>query len=137
MNKFLQFSVLFLFQFVSAQQPRAEMTQSSNSGGIEALYSIHGVEVKPEFPGGVQKFYKFVQKNLKLPDTDNLDTISISFIVERNGSISNVIVKDKESSYLQKSFDDLMSKSPKWTPAYLDGETVRCSLTIPIYFKIN
>ena len=55
------------------------------------IYNTAGIEVKPDFPGGIQKFYQYVGKNFRVPEEDGIKgKIIVQFVVERDGSITDV-----------------------------------------------
>ena len=52
-----------------------------------SIYNTAGIEVKPDFPGGIEKFYKFVGKNYQVPEEEGLKgKVFVSFVVEKDGS---------------------------------------------------
>jgi protein TonB len=102
-------------------------------------------EHEPEFPGGIEKFYAYLAKNLhykNLDPTKNITTkIFISFIVEKNGNLSNIKVlfkgfgpklSEDTSSAFYKDVVGIFKVSPKWKPAIQNGYLVRCRYTVPI-----
>jgi len=96
------------------------------------------VEVDPIFPGGYDMLNKFVKNNLSSDVKNNLNSGNISgmvilnFVVERDGSLTNI----KVIKGLTKEADDevirIMSKSPKWKPGIKNNRPVRVFYTIPI-----
>ena len=108
-------------------------------------------DVLPEFYGGMEKFYEYLEKELRYPEEARLKGISgavvVEFIVEENGEVDSVkvvrfIQPDKEEDVqVTKLFDDevvrVMLKSPKWKPATKDGKPVRCYFELPIRFTFE
>src|SRR5690554_5326528 len=49
------------------------------------------VDVKPEYEGGIQAFYEYVKKNLKMPKVENdvKGNVIVAFVVEKDGSLSS------------------------------------------------
>jgi len=51
------------------------------------------VDEKPDFKGGIEKFYKYMAKNFKVPEEEGLNgKIIVEFIIEKDGSITNINV---------------------------------------------
>lgn len=88
---------------------------------------------------GVQEFYKnFVDEfnAPKLSSNQNQLKILVNFIVEKDGSFSNVTIKD-QSEEVTYEILRVLSKMPKWKPGYHDGQPVRSSFNLPIIIKLN
>ncbi|WP_395062944.1 energy transducer TonB [Flavobacterium sp.] len=132
--------ILFLFfSFCTLQTAQSQTAVPSATETIDnTLYSASGIEVKPEFPGGIVAFYKFIRNNYKAPDVAGLKgQIYISFIVERDGSLSEIkVLKDIGYGTGMEAIR-VLSLSPKWKPAEQNGTTVRCSYQIPISIQLS
>lgn len=91
-------------------------------------------EVYPEFPGGEVALYKFISDNLLYPDSNKKvqGTVRVQFIIEEDGSISNVIVKRPFGYGLDEEAIRLVKSMPKWKPGSMNGKTVRMKYQIPI-----
>lgn len=102
----------------------------------EPIYSFSGIEEKPEFPGGINEFYKLIAKNYQTPDVSGLKgTVIVSFVIEKDGSLTELkVLKDIGYGTGEEAIR-VLKMSPLWKPAHQLGEPVRCSYTIPI--KIN
>ena len=102
---------------------------------VDKLYNAAGVEAQPEFPGGNDKLYTYLSKNFELTDDmkeNELKKILASFIVERDGSISNIkIIRDLGFGTGIQA-ERVLKKMPRWNPAVQNGKKVRCSFIIPI-----
>jgi len=127
--------ILFLFfSFCALQTVQAQNALPSSTEAVkDTTYNPSGVEVKPEFPGGIVAFYKFIRTNYKAPDVAGLKgQLYISFIVERDGSLSEIkVLKDIGYGTGMEAIR-VLSLSPKWIPAEQNGRKVRCSYQIPI-----
>ena len=99
------------------------------------------VEQMPEFPGGAAKMMEYISKNIVYPtyafDNGIQGRVFVSFVVERDGSISNVKAKRGIGGGCDEEAVRVIQSMPKWNPARQRGETVRCSYTIPIIFKMQ
>lgn len=102
------------------------------------VYNTAGVEVKPEFPGGIDKFYKYVANNFEHPEEEGFPggRLIVSFVVEKDGSLTDIKVRD--IGYGTKAAaEKLLKRCPRWTPAEQNGKKVRCSYTLPILLQAN
>ncbi|HLP65519.1 energy transducer TonB [Flavobacterium sp.] len=112
--------------------------KENNDSNDNSLYSTKSVEVKPEYPGGIEEFYKYIMKNFKQPNDKNFKggKIFVMFVIDRDGSLTDIKVKDIGFGTKEEAIR-LMKKCKKWTPAMQKGIPVRCSYTIPITLQGN
>lgn len=100
------------------------------------IYNYAGIEVKPEFPGGNDKFFTFFSKNFQYTDemkeAELKGKIFISFIVEPDGSITNIKVIRGLGFGTDVEAMRIIKRMPKWNPGEQNGKKVRCSYTVPI-----
>lgn len=98
------------------------------------------LQVKPEFPGGIKKFYEYVNKNFRTPELDR-DTdlkITVSFVVEKDGSLTNIkVLKDPGYGAGKEAERVLKSLKTKWSPGIQNGKPVRANYILPIVIKIQ
>ena len=64
-------------------------------------------------------------------------TVKVRFIVEKDGSITNVKAIDDPDYFLGKGAEQVLLTSPKWTPAKKKGKKVRSYYIQPIVFMIS
>lgn len=99
------------------------------------------VEVLPEFPGGTESLYKYLSSKIKYPAKAKEDGIQgrvfINFVVEPDGSITNVKVLRGLRSDLDKEAVRAISMMPKWIPGVNRGKRVRVSYNLPIKFTLD
>jgi protein TonB len=97
------------------------------------IYSSAGIEVKPEYPGGLNKFYSFIKNNYQSPEEEGLKgRVIVSFVVEKDGSLTDIKVLKDIGYGTGAEAIRVLKKSPRWTPAEQNGKKVRCSYQIPI-----
>ena len=98
-------------------------------------------DVQPAFPGGIEKFNKFLAYRVAYPLADRRNgvqgTVYISFIVEIDGSLSNIKPVASPSKTLEEESLKAVKSSPKWMPAAVQGKPVRASYTIPVVFSLG
>ncbi|RAR74186.1 energy transducer TonB [Flavobacterium aciduliphilum] len=125
--------------------PDAELTLGPSGDGPKnqeitednTVYNSAGVQVEPSFPGGIDKFRQFIANNF---DKDIIEDenfpggkIFATFTVEKDGSLSDIKVKDIGYG-TGKETERVLRKAPRWTPAEQNGKKVRCTYVIPIAF---
>ena len=97
------------------------------------------VEQMPEFPGGMPAMIEFLQTNIKYPkDAIKQDVggkVMVMFVVETDGSISNVRVARKVFPSLDKEAVRVVKAMPKWKPGKEKGRPVRVNFTLPVVFS--
>lgn len=99
---------------------------------VVALGTETDLEI-PTFPGGLSEFYKYVAKNFKMPkDFKSKDKLIVSFIVEKDGSLSNINVKQDLGFGTKEEAIRVLKNSPKWIPATANKEEVRYQYVLPI-----
>jgi len=97
---------------------------------------LQACEIEPQFPkDGIAGFYHFLQKNLKYKTGDGL--VRISFIVEKDGSLTNINIVRSAGPERDAECIRLIKICPKWIPGIQDGKPVRIQYTIPIAFGNN
>ena len=86
-----------------------------------------------------ESFALYVQDSLRLPAPECQGKLLVSFVVEKDGSISTVEVRqglDNCPGY-DKEVRRLLQSMPAWTPGKNNGETVRVSMRMPIIFQLK
>lgn len=99
------------------------------------------VEEMPEFPGGTAKLYEYLQNNLKYPmgarENDIQGKVFVNFVVEKDGSISNVKVLRGIGGGCDEEAVRVVQSLPKFNPGKQRGNPVRVQYTLPIVFKLQ
>lgn len=116
---------------VDIDAPASDPNQKFDSNQIYTA-----VEVEPQFPGGMGEFIKFMKTNQKLPPgTENSAVkVFVNFIVEKDGSLSNLKVLRSPSDAYSIEAVRILKLSPKWKPGIQNRKPVRCYYTMPIMF---
>ncbi len=91
------------------------------------------VDVEPQFPGGIFKFMEYVQRNEKTQG--NNGKVWVSFVVEKDGSLSDITVTKSLSESADKEAVRLLTKSPKWLPGMAESKPCRVRFKLPIIFQ--
>jgi protein TonB len=126
-----------------------EVEEANGSGFGEGLFPGQGsgdteeaffqVEVMPSFRGGdLTKFREWVGKRTNYPqeaiDRKIRGTVFLTFIVEKDGSVSNVNIVKGVHPLLDSEAIKVISESPKWSPGLQRGQPVRVRFQIPLNF---
>jgi periplasmic protein TonB len=107
----------------------------------EEIFTI--VEQRAEFPGGEQELMNYLSKNIKYPAMEADNGISgrcvLNFIVEKDGSITNVkVVRGVPNGPgLDKEAMRVVSSMPKWKPGKQNGRAIRMYYNLPINFNLK
>ncbi|HEY6142255.1 MAG TPA: energy transducer TonB [Flavobacterium sp.] len=123
--------------------PDAELTVEPVGTGVAAvveedntIYSSAGIEVKPEYPGGIEKFYAFISKNYQMPDEEGLNgKVFVTFVVEKDGSLTDIKVLRDIGYGTGKEAIRVLKATPRWNPAEQNGKKVRCTYSLPITIR--
>lgn len=98
-----------------------------------SVHSLAGIEQKPEFPGGIEKFYAFVGKNYQAPEEEGLKgKVYVTFVVEKDGSLTDIKVIRDIGYGTGKEAIRVLNKCPKWIPGEQNGKKVRVLYSLPI-----
>ena len=99
------------------------------------------LEDMPEFPGGEKAMMQWIAQNIQYPkeaiDGHIEGRVVVSFIVEKDGSISNAEVKRSIHESLDKEALRVVNAMPKWKPGMENGQPVRARFHIPVSFKLQ
>lgn len=114
----------------------------AGSGVIEdnSVHTIATIEVMPAFPGGEAAWAKFLQKNLHYPgqalDANISGKVYISFVVEKDGHLSNITVDRTPGYGLDAEAVRVLKLVPPWKPGIQNGQAVRVRYSMPFNFQI-
>lgn len=115
-------------------------TAETPSVPTNAIMNSAVLDKKPEFPGGINKFYTYVGNNFEKPELDSEMAIrvSVSFVIEKDGSMTDIrVLKDPGYGLGAEAIRVLKSLKTKWSPGILDGKAVRTSYNLPITIQTN
>jgi protein TonB len=112
------------------------LSGEGGTGGDEPFFQV---EIMPSFKGGdIGKFRDWVGKRTNYPqaaiDNKIRGTVFLTFIVEKDGSVSNVTIVKGVDPLLDKEAVRAISESPKWAPGLQRGQPVRVRFSIPLNF---
>ncbi len=98
-------------------------------------------DVEATFPGGAAEMQRWINSNVQYPQTsiemNEQGRVYLSFVVEPDGSITNVTVERGVSGDLDKEAKRVVRSMPKWTPGEAAGKKVRTRCRLPIIFTLE
>ena len=99
------------------------------------------VEQMPSFPGGMAALMAYLQKSIKYPPVAEENGIQgrvvCTFVVERDGSVTDVRVAKSVDPSLDKEAVRVVSAMPRWIPGKQNGQSVRVKYTLPVTFRLQ
>lgn len=99
------------------------------------------VEQQPLFPGGPAALMKYLSENTKYPSVAQENgvqgRVTVQFVVEKDGSISDVHVLRGVDPSLDKEAVRVVKSMPRWTPGKQNGITVRVNYRVPVLFRLQ
>lgn len=120
---------------------RGELINGFCFSSLGADTSYFPYETEAEFPGGTSSLSSWIGENIVYPDEaiefNDQGRVYISFVVEKNGWVSNVTVERGVALSLDKEAQRVVKSMPSWKPGELDGYPIRTRCHLPINFVID
>jgi protein TonB len=111
--------------------PKQEVTQK--------VFDV--VEEMPSYPGGPAALMSYLNSNIRYPvvaqENGVQGRVVISFVVETDGSITQVKVARSVDPSLDKEAERVVSAMPHWKPGRQNGQAVRVKYNVPVTFKLQ
>ncbi len=99
------------------------------------------VEQMPSFPGGPSALMQYLSSNIKYPvvaeENGVQGRVVCTFVVEKDGSITDVRVVKSVDSSLDKEAVRVIKAMPRWIPGKQNGSAVRVKYTVPVTFRLQ
>lgn len=99
------------------------------------------VEEMPSFPGGNGALMSYLASNINYPvvaqENGVQGRVIVSFVVERDGSISDVRVARSVDPSLDREAQRVVKSMPRWKPGKQNGSAVRVKYTVPVVFRLQ
>ncbi len=119
-------------EFIPVDEPVEEPVEAE-------IFTV--VEESPGFPGGDEKLYEFLAKNMKYPqmarESGIQGVVYVTFVVEPDGSISNVRVLRDIGGGCGEEAIRVVKAMPRWTPGKQRGKAVRVQFNLPVKFTLQ
>lgn len=122
--------------------PSIGVEQSSELNS-EIVYSFADCDKRPQFFHSDEKHFlnSWVYKYVKYPKAAVANgirgTVWVDFIIEKDGSVTNVKVSRGVDDDLDDEAVKVISISPKWIPGEVKGEKVRTKISLPVEFRLR
>lgn len=81
-------------------------------------------DVSPQFPGGNDVFFTYLDKNIKLPEAYKNKPVHVSYAINTDGTLSDISVSDVDDA-TEKEIIKIVEAAPKWIPAQKNGKAVK------------
>lgn len=99
------------------------------------------VEQNPTFPGGTAALMSWLSQNIKYPviaaENGVKGRVIVQFVVEKDGSITDVVVAKSVDPSLDKEAARVIKNMPHWIPGRQNGSPVRVRFTVPVTFTLQ
>lgn len=150
-NMLKPLSIALIFSLILFKS-NAQSTYSSKESDIEVNYSkaipeidgeiiISYPEIRPQYPGGEKTLQENIQNHLEydiIAFWEGVEgKIITSFLIHKDGSVSNIQVIKGLHPELDKAVVKHLSDMPKWTPGELNHEIVTTYNTLTVKYKIG
>ena len=124
----------------NAPEPvRSEPLNKPQPVNSTRVYDV--VEQMPSFPGGISGLRTYLNQNTRYPAVAQENCVQgrvvVSFVVEKDGHISDVTVLRSVDPSLDKEAIRVVRNMPRWTPGKQGGEPVRVRYNVPVSFRLN
>lgn len=98
-------------------------------------------DVEAQFPGGSAAMMQWISKNIQYPEisieNNEQGRVFLAFIVEKDGSISNVAIQRGVSPDLDREAKRVVRNMPRWIPGEVSGKKCRARCRLPLNFHLN
>ena len=130
-NEYAAGEVLKLKEAVAQPEPKPEVENK--------VFDV--VEQMPSFPGGQQALMDYLSNNVKYPvvaqENGVQGRVVVSFVVEKDGSITDVKVVKSVDPSLDKEAARVVKSMPRWIPGKQNGSAVRVKYNVPVSFRLQ
>ena len=132
--------VVFVPARANAQDKKGKTTQTrKDTATDDKIYEV--CEQMPIFEGGDAALLKYLRENLKYPDNTKDRGVQgrmvVGFIVEKDGSLTNVKVLRAVDIALDAEVLRVIKGMPKWIPGRHNGQRVRVRYLLPIHICLQ
>lgn len=115
--------------------------KEQNESESNKIFNGDDVDQQPSFPGGTNALNTFIASNLKYPvwaqEKGIQGRVVVKFIVEKDGSISNVEVDRSVNPGLDNEAMRVVKAMPKWIPGQINGKAVKVECSHPFVFRLQ
>lgn len=113
--------------------------EAPDEEAVDEVFTI--VEDQPEFPGGMQAFYKYVADNMDYPSQARRMGIEgrvyVQFVVDKVGNVTEVKSVKGIGAGCDEEAERVLREAPKFKPGKQRGRAVKVRMVLPIIFKLS
>lgn len=122
-------------------EKESKSKEEQNESESNKIFNGDDVDQQPSFPGGTNALNTFIASNLKYSVVAQENGIQgrviVKFIVEKDGSISNVEVDRSVDPGLDNEAMRVVKAMPKWIPGQINGKAVKVECSHPFVFRLQ
>lgn len=122
-------------------EKESKSKEEQNESESNKIFNGDDVDQQPSFPGGTNALNTFIVSNLKYPvfaqENGIQGRVVVKFIVEKDGSISNVEVDRSVDPDLDNEAMRVVKAMPKWIPGQINGKAVKVECSHPFVFQLQ
>lgn len=100
---------------------------------------LESPDEKPEFPGGMEAWSRYLQRMLRVPDeleSGDRKTVRVKFVVNANGEVTDAVITMSGGKEFDKEVMRVIGRMPKWKPGKQRGKPVASYFTQPVTFTV-
>jgi protein TonB len=105
-----------------------------------AVYSQASVEVAPDFPGGLDAFYRYFRSKLRYTPQARMEGLSgryfVQFVVGTDGQVRDVRFLKPIGYGMESEIEKVLAGGPRWSPGRYSGENVSTAMVLPVNFSL-
>ena len=97
------------------------------------------VEIEAEFPGGMNKWRQYLERNLRVDENipEGTYAVMVQFVVDTEGNISDVTALTDHGYGMEDEAKRVIKRGPKWNPAIQNGRQVKAYRKQLITFQVG
>lgn len=99
------------------------------------------VEMPAEFPGGIDAWRRYLERNLHYPDAainnETQGIVRVQFVIDTDGNVSDVVALNDPGNGLAQEAVRIIASGPKWIPAEQNNRRVKYRHSQPIIFRLD
>ncbi len=107
----------------------------------DKVFDFVSIDKQPEFPGGIDKFYRYLSSAIKYPTAASKagkqGKVFLQFVVEKDGSLTDIQVMRGPDSEINDEAVRVIKNSPNWNPGIQGGKPVRVRYNIAVSFNLD
>lgn len=128
-------------EIVAAVTPQPPAPVAVVTAPVTEAEIIDFPDTEAGFPGGAAELQRWISANVQYPETsiemEDQGRVFLSFVVEPNGKITNIVVERGVTRELDREAKRVVRMMPKWSPGEAAGRKVRTRCRLPIVFTLQ